>query len=96
MDNTEKQKLKAELTDRFKSNPMRYGFWKSRSVCNDIFIMGDPRVNGAAYVFNRNTQTGIITHGSMVGVFDEYQRVSQVPNWVKKPLIETLLYDLTD
>lgn len=42
-------------------------------------------------MFARDTQSGKVTHYKMVGVFDDYQRVSQIPKWVRGPLTAHLL-----
>ena len=66
-------------------------FCRAAGFCSEYFIIGDPRKSGGAYVFHRDTQTGKTSHYRQVGVFDDYQRVAQIPKWVRPLLAEILL-----
>lgn len=65
-------------------------FCKSYGFCSEYFIIGDPRGNKDAYVFCRDTQTNRVIHYNLIGVFDDYTRVRQIPMWVRPHLLSVL------
>lgn len=66
-------------------------FYRALGICSEYFIIGDPRKKYNSYVFRRDSQTGEVSHYRQFGVFDDYQRVSNMPNWVRPALLGILL-----
>jgi hypothetical protein len=62
-----------------------------RSAYNDFFIIGDPRIRGAAVVFVKPCDGPARYQGPMIGVFEDYHRVSTIPKWVRPLLLDALI-----
>lgn len=72
------------------NNP-KHWFSIAYGIQSEYFILGDPRISGGAYVFILNTSSGTVSHGPMLGVFDDFTRVRTIPKWVREPMIDALL-----
>jgi hypothetical protein len=85
-----KQPTASDLSASAGSTP----FFRANGVFTEYFIIGNPQRE--AYVFSRDITSRKVSHRKMVGVFDDYKRVYNVPKWARTALAESLLSNAQD